>query len=193
MWYQFKELHRASAMTVFTNSTSSSNEERAAYSGAVIGLVGDQMPLDILTRTGPRMREAIRGLSKAQLARPEAPGKWSINHVLRHLADSEIVWGWRMRMALTHDRPPITGFDQDAWADRLNYGESDAEESIAEFDVLRAGNLRLLRNASPDDMKRVGVHAERGEESVGYMMRLYAGHDLMHLNQLERIRRLAAS
>jgi hypothetical protein len=175
-------------MSVFTNSASRSKEEAGAYTTAVLGLVGSDAPLDILQNTKPRLRQMIRGLSESQLARREAPGKWSINHVLRHLADSEIVWGWRMRMVLSHDRPPITGYDQDAWADRLGYAEADAEESIREFGVLRAGNLRLLRNATADDMSRVGVHAERGEESVAHMMKMYAGHDLLHLNQIERIK-----
>jgi hypothetical protein len=175
-------------MSVFTNSASRSKEEAKAYTGAVLGLVGDASPLEILQNTATRLREATRGLSGSQLAQREAPGKWSINHVLRHLADSEIVWGWRMRMALSHDRPPITGYDQDAWADKLGYGEADADESMREFGVLRAGNLRLLKNATPDDMKRVGVHAERGEESVAHMMKLYAGHDILHLNQIGRIK-----
>jgi uncharacterized damage-inducible protein DinB len=174
-------------VSVFTNPASSSKEQGQAYTAAVVGLVGGRQPLDILSATEPRLREAVRGLSAAQLARPEAPGKWSINHVLRHLADSEIVWGWRMRMTLAHDRPAITGYDQDAWANRLSYAQADAQESIAEFGVLRAGNLRLLRQATPEDLKRVGVHAERGEESVAHMMTLYAGHDLLHLNQIERI------
>ncbi|HET9424348.1 MAG TPA: DinB family protein [Gemmatimonadaceae bacterium] len=174
-------------MSVFTNPASTSKEQGKAYTAAVLALVGDRSPVDILAATEARLRESIRGLSKAQLAKPEAPGKWSINHVLRHLADSEIVWGWRLRMVLSHDRPTITGYDQDAWADRLRYGEADAGESIAEFAALRAGNLRLLRQASPEDMQRVGVHAERGEESVAHMMKLYAGHDLLHLNQIQRI------
>ena len=174
-------------MSVFTNAASRSKEEARAYTAAVLGLVGGADPLDILGKTESGLRELTRGLSPTQLGRPEAPGKWSINHVLRHLADSEIVWGWRMRMALTHDRPPITGFDQDAWADKLRYGDADAEESIQEFAVLRAGNLRLLKHATPDDMQRVVVHAERGEESVAHMMKLYAGHDILHLNQIKRI------
>ncbi len=176
-------------MSIFTNSASKSKEEAQAYTAAVLGLVGDEKPLDILSRTGSRLRDAIRGLSKEQLRKREAPGKWSINHVLRHLADSDIVWGWRMRMALAHDRPPITGYDQDAWADKLDYGDAEAEESIGEFAVLRAGNLRLLSRATPEDLRRVGVHAERGEESVAHMMKLYAGHDILHLNQIDRIRK----
>jgi uncharacterized damage-inducible protein DinB len=175
-------------MSVFTNPAASSKEEGKAYTAAVVGLVGDEQPLAILSSTEARLREAIRGLSTEQLARPEAPGTWSINHVLRHLADSEVVWGWRLRMVLAHDRPAITGYDQDLWADRLKYGEANPEESIAEFAVLRGGNLRLLRQSTPEDMKRYGVHSERGEESVAHMMKLYAGHDRLHLNQIERIR-----
>jgi hypothetical protein len=175
-------------MSIFTNRISAAKEEAAAYTTAVIGLVGDAKPLEVLPHTESKLREAIKGLSKAQLAKREAPDKWAINHVLRHLADSEIVWGWRLRMVLAQERPPITGYDQDAWADRLGYGDADALESIGEFAVLRAGNLRLLRAAAPEDLKRFGVHTERGEESVAHMMKMYAGHDLLHLNQIQRIR-----
>ena len=59
--------------------------------------------------------------------------------------------------------------------------------------MLRRDNLRLIERATPEDLKRVGVHAERGEESAGYLVRLYAGHDLMHLRQIDRIERLHRS
>jgi hypothetical protein len=95
-------------------------------------------------------------------------------------------------VVLAQERPPLAGHDQDAWADRLHYADSDATASLAEFDALRGGNLTLLERAEPADLQRVGVHAERGEESVAYMMRLYAGHDILHLNQIERIRAAVA-
>jgi hypothetical protein len=85
--------------------------------------------------------------------------------------------------------PAITGFDQDLWADRLDYAGADPNESLETFAVLRRDNLRLIERASPEDLQRAGVHAERGEESVGYLVRLYAGHDLMHLAQIDRIAR----
>jgi hypothetical protein len=91
-------------------------------------------------------------------------------------------------MVLAHDRPPITGYDQDLWADRLGYGDADVREALAEFAALRKGHLRLLKRAIPHDLDRVGVHAERGEESVRHMLRLYAGHDVLHLRQIERIK-----
>ena len=175
-------------MSIFTNPASSSAEQAQAYTSAILGLLGARPALDVLEGTPEALRRAINGLSERQLSAPEAPGKWSIRHVLRHLADSEIVWSYRLRMVLAHDRPQLTGYDQDAWADRLGYADSDAPEALDSFAVLRRANLVLLRRASLEDMKRVGVHTERGEESVEHMVRLYAGHDLLHLRQIERIR-----
>jgi hypothetical protein len=177
-------------MSVFTNPASSSKENARAYTAAVVDLVGERDPLEVLRKTPVALERAIRGLTGRQLSKREAPDKWAIRHVVRHLADSEVVWGWRLRMVLTHDRPPITGYDQDLWAARLGYNEADVRESLVEFAALRRGRLRLLKRVIPSDLDRVGVHAERGEESVRHMLRLYAGHDVLHLNQIERIKSL---
>jgi hypothetical protein len=175
-------------MSVFTNPASNSKEQAAAYIEAIVGLLGDADPLEVLRTTPAEARRATEGMSARAMSRPEAPGKWSVRQVLRHLADSEIVWGWRLRMVLAHERPELTGYDQDAWAERLGYREADPEESLEELSVLRRGHMRLLDRASPADMRRFGVHVERGEESVEHMTRLYAGHDLLHLRQLERVK-----
>jgi hypothetical protein len=144
--------------------------------------------MDVLEATPGALARATDGLTLDQVTRPESPGKWSLRHVLQHLADSELVWGFRLRMVLAQNRPPLTGYDQDLWAERLGYTESSAADAVDAFTVLRRGNLRLLSHASEADLARVGVHAERGDESVAHMIRLYAGHDLLHLNQIERVR-----
>jgi hypothetical protein len=108
--------------------------------------------------------------------------------VLRHLADSEVVWGWRIRLVIAQDRPPLTGYDQDAWAERLHYNDTNPVESLREFRTVREGNLRLVDRLTSEDLQRVGIHAERGEQTLAHMLRLQAGHDLLHLAQIERIR-----
>ena len=55
------------------------------------------------------------------------------------------------------------------------------------FAMLRSATVRLLSGCSEQDFQRVSVHAERGEESLGHMVRLYAGHDLLHIRQIDRI------
>lgn len=175
--------------TVFTNPASRSADMADAYVRAVTELVGDQDPFQILQNTPDTLKRVTEELSQQAMTTPEAPGKWSVFQVLWHLADSELVWGYRIRMILVQERPPLTGYDQDAWADRLRYAQSSVEEANRVFSVLRAGNLRLLRGASAQDLERVGVHSERGEESLEDMIPLYAGHDLVHLRQIERIRK----
>ena len=176
-------------MSVFSNTSKNSPEERAQYAPAVLELIGQRRPIDVLRDTPGAAARVVATLTPEQLKTPEMPGKWSVAQVLRHLADTDVVWGWRMRLILAQDRPTITGFDQDLWADRLDYANADANESLEMFAVLRRDNMRLIDRATPADLERVGVHAERGEESAGYLVRLYAGHDLLHLAQIERIKK----
>jgi hypothetical protein len=176
-------------MSVFTNAASRSVEQASSYTAAVLGLLGTRNPLEVLRSTDGSLRRSLEGLSDRELGEPERAGKWSTRQVIRHLADSELVWGYRLRLVLAQDRPVLTGYDQDLWAAQLRYEGSRVEEALQEFSVLRRSNLGLLDQASADDLKRVGVHAERGEESIEHMIRLYAGHDLLHLAQLDRIRR----
>jgi hypothetical protein len=176
-------------MSVFTNPAGAAIEHARAYVSAILELLGDQDPLAVLRETPNQLERIATTTLRHVLARPEAPGKWSMGQVLAHLADSDLVWGWRLRLILAQDRPPLTGYDQDKWADRLGYADIDPRDSVAQFSILRKGNLRLVGIATPEDMQRVGVHVERGEESLAHQLKLYAGHDILHLNQLERIRK----
>lgn len=174
-------------MSVFTNPASSAPEHAAAYVSAVLDLLGVRDPFEVLRATPDIVHLHVRHAASEDIMKREAPGKWSAGEVIQHLADSELVGGYRFRMVLAHDRPQLTGYDQDLWADRLRYPESDPEETLALFTALRRANVRLLERASTADLQRVSVHAERGEETLGHMVKLYAGHDLVHLRQLERI------
>jgi hypothetical protein len=108
--------------------------------------------------------------------------------VIAHLADVELVGAYHLRLVLAYDRPPLAPLDQDAWAQRLHYDRADLQASLVRFTVLRKANLAIVEDALPADLMRVGLHAERGEESLEQMRRLAAGHDLAHRHQLARLR-----
>ena len=93
--------------------------------------------------------------------------------------------GARMRLVLAEDRPRLVAFDQDLWA--ADCQRVDLAEALNDFEMLRALNIALVDRLDMADLERVGIHSARGEESLDLMIRMYAGHDLVHLKQLERI------
>jgi len=175
-------------VSIFSNPASSSAAATASYVAALLDLIGDKDPVAVLRETTGALRRFLDTVPPEIVGRAEAPGKWSIREVIQHLADSDLVGGFRLRMVLAHDRPPLAGYDQDLWANRLGYRDADVHEALEQFAALRAANVRLWERLTPSDLARVGMHGERGEESLEHMRRLYAAHDLLHLRQLERIR-----
>lgn len=174
-------------MSVFTNPADGAKEAAAAYIDATLALLGDRDPLEVLRATPGWLRGVADAHDGDALRRPEAPGKWSVAGVLCHLADTELVWAYRIRMVLARDRARLTGFDQDAFAASFRYEDGDPAHALRVFDVVRDSNLRVLDRASAADRRHVGVHEERGEEPLSHMLRLQAGHDLLHRRQIDRI------
>ena len=129
----------------FANPASDASANAAEYVRRLLELLGERDPFEVQEGMVAALRMEVAGLSHEELTRPEAPGKWSVLEVVRHLADTEIVYGYRMRLILAEDSPAIPGYDQDAWAQNLRYREADLEGSLRELEVLRAGNLALLR------------------------------------------------
>jgi hypothetical protein len=175
-------------MSIFSNPASSTPADTAVYVAGLLHLLGDDDPVAILRQTPAALQRFLDTVPADIVTTPEAPDKWSMREVLQHLADSELVGGFRLRMVMAHDRPSLTGYDQDLWAGRLRYREADVRDALEQFTALRRANVRIWEDLSPADLVRVGIHGERGEESLEHMRRLYAGHDVLHLRQLERIR-----
>lgn len=175
-------------MSELSNRFPDAATQPGAYVAALLDALGSRDPLELLAETPAALRKAVAGLTPEQDGTPERPGKWSVRQVVQHLADSDLVTGFRFRMVLAHDAPEIAGYDQDLWADRLGYKDSDLATALDDFEFLRGLNLRLLRRVQPEDMKRVMRHSERGDEPLDHIVKLFAGHDLVHLRQIARIR-----
>jgi hypothetical protein len=165
----------------------------ADYREFALSVVGDRDPLSVMERLLEDLRTALGGLSGDALRREEAPGKWSIGEVVAHLADTELVYGYRLRKMLAEERPDIQAFDHEAWARHLLYRDTDLEDALDQLAALRRANLRLLGGLAEADWDRAGVHSERGEESVRTSARMIAAHDMMHLRQIARIRAKVAA
>jgi hypothetical protein len=146
-----------------------------------------QEPLKVQAATAKKVGRLLKGVPAAKLRKRPAPDKWSVAEIIAHIADTEIVCAWRMRLILGAPGSPVHAFDQDAWVTALHYEKRDAHKALEQFRVLRETNLALLKSLRPEQWKHSGMHAERGEESIEQIVRMYAGHDLNHFGQMERI------
>jgi hypothetical protein len=143
--------------------------------------------LAVQAATAKKLERMIKGLSMAKLRKRPAPDKWSVNEIVAHLADSEIVLGFRMRMILDMPGTPLAAVDQDSWLASGHYEKRDPHKSVELFRVVREANLALLKSLTPQQWKHYGMHSERGRETIKHILRMYAGHDVNHLRQIERI------
>ena len=150
--------------------------------------LGDKDPILVMATTPDRLRKAVKGLTEKQLEKQPLPGKWSIKEIVAHLADSEVILGSRYRLVAAHDRPVLVGYDQDAFVLMLGVANTTTADLLDDFALARAVNLGLLDRLPTESLVRVGLHSERGEESILQMLEMYAGHDLHNLRQVETLR-----
>ena len=157
------------------------------YIQRIMAQLGGRDPLKVQASTAAKLGRLIQRAPSAKLRKRPAPGKWSAREILAHLADSEIVVGWRMRQILGAPGTPIQAFDQDAWAAAGHYEKRDARKSLEQFRASREANLGMLKSLTPEQWKHHGMHSERGVETIEHITCMMAGHDLNHLGQVERI------
>lgn len=163
-------------------------ETAQQYIDRIVSNVGSDDPWKVLESSAQRLRALVKGRSDADLSRQPAPGRWSTRAIVAHLADCEVVLGWRLRSILAMNGAPLQPFDQNRWAEAFVYEQAPLADSLDLFEVNRRANLRLLRSAQSAGqavLEQFGMHAERGKESVAHLIRLSAGHDLNHIRQIE--------
>lgn len=147
--------------------------------------LGGQDPVPIIIVTAELLHALIDPLSPAQVDHAPALGKWSIREIVSHLADCELVFGFRLRQALAEDHPIIQPFDQTAWAER--YGGYDIASALRMFEATRNWNVKLLTTVNDADRHRPITHPERGTMTLWTIVETMAGHDINHLQQIEKI------
>ena len=154
-------------------------------------LLGDRNPLEVLAQTESSLAEIVHAHSATVLRTRPFEGKWTPNEIIGHLADSEWVYGYRLRLILSEYNPIVLGMNQDLWVSAQRHNEREPSYLVEIFRTMRRYNLALWKSMSPEDLKRTGQQNERGPESLAIMLQMLAGHDLSHLDQIARSVRAA--
>jgi DinB superfamily len=157
--------------------------EPEQYVQALLKVLDGRDAITVYAETPVTVERLCDGLEATEWQRSPAPGEWTPLQIVGHLLDVDIVYGFRWRLTITEVRPSYPGYDEKRWAE---LARPDPPTLLRAFGALRTVNVALLRSLNGDDWKRTGVHGEQGQETVQRMADKIAGHDIAHVNQLER-------
>lgn len=155
------------------------------YTQRILGYLDGREAMGTLAATPRQIARSVKGVSKKRLSQRPAPDKWSVTEILAHLADTELVYGFRIRLILEASGTPIQGIDQDAWAGFSDYAKHDPVLSLDALRLTRERLVRLLESLPRESWDFYGMHSERGMETVTRVVEMLAGHDINHMNQIE--------
>ena len=110
-------------------------------------------------------------------------GDWTAKEVIGHLADSAEVFAERVRRSVTEDRPALPLWDQDAAHAERHNNNADAMALSKRIQAAHAAIVQLLQR--PGARERIGVHAERGPVSAGWIGAYQARHSHEHVVELQ--------
>jgi hypothetical protein len=136
--------------------------------------------LDRYAAQGKDLREIIEGLDSADLLwSPPGntnAGAWTIQQVVMHLMDSDLIWTARMKQIIAEDNPQIVPYDESRFAARLFYERQSAADAVTIFELNRRNFGRLLLALPESAWERTGWHPERGKISLADCVVILEGH-----------------
>jgi len=142
---------------------------------------------------GQTLQRSVAGLSKQDLLwMPPADsgaGLWSIQQVIIHLMDADVMWAARMKLIIAEEHPTLLGFDEKKFAQSLFYQEQDAQAAMKLFDLNRQQFSRVLRKLPESAASRTGQHSERGSITLGQSLKFMVEHVDHHVDFVLRKRK----
>ncbi|MDB5298016.1 MAG: hypothetical protein JWO31_3999 [Phycisphaerales bacterium] len=140
--------------------------------------------IDLYEDGGRKLQKAIEHLDDQDLVAFPVAGTWSIQQLVAHLADADLVFGDRMKRLIAEDSPTLLAYDENRWAAALHYELQTPRDAVALFAANRKVMGALLRLLPDDAFARTGTHTERGEQSLEDVLRYAVSHLDHHLTFL---------
>lgn len=150
----------------------------------------DRTILDQYEQGGERLAQAVRGLTPEDLTSYPIPGTWSIQQIVLHLADADLVIADRMKRVIAEEKPALLSYDESKWAARLAYHEQSIDEALTMFDLCRRQMVRVLRTLPDEAFARTGIHSERGPVTLLHLLQGAVDHLEHHLKFVHKKRAL---
>jgi uncharacterized damage-inducible protein DinB len=144
--------------------------------------------IDAIAATPAKLRDAVAGLTSAQLDTPYRPGGWTVRQVVHHVPDSHMNAYVRFKLALTEDEPTIKPYEEARWAELADTRDTPIDTSLVLLEQLHERWVRLLRSMSANDFARRLRHPETGIQRLDQVLALYEWHGAHHVGHITSLR-----
>jgi len=138
----------------------------------------DRSIIESYSQGGMKLRAAVKDLTREDLLAFPVPGTWSIQQIVIHLLDSDLISIDRMKRIIAMEKPLLIGYDETAFSKRLHYEEQSAVDAVTILDLSFKNFATVLRKMPDETFQRQGVHNERGLVTL----ESYLSHMVNHLD-----------
>jgi uncharacterized damage-inducible protein DinB len=146
-----------------------------------IAALTDRQAVERYVAGAPVPAHSIQGLSHEQLNALPVPRTWSIQQIVLHLMDTDLIAAYRIKRIIAEEKPALDLYDENAFAVRLHYDKLEAKAAAEIFRLNRILTGQLLHELPDEAFRRMGLHQEMGEMSVSLFVRLYVKHVEHHM------------
>ena len=142
--------------------------------------------MQLLTQLEQTKQQTLKyyTLTDVDLEKRYGPGKWSIRFILHHLADAETILLERIRRTISEPRPTLQVFDQDLWAERLDYQHRPLDLSKQLYSAARDNIIHYAKHHYERDSAREFVHSTDGVKTLKMVIDKVGWHNQRHLDQI---------
>ncbi|MEO8333451.1 MAG: YfiT family bacillithiol transferase [bacterium] len=138
--------------------------------------------IDEIAAAPSQLRDAVAGLTDAQLDTPYRPGGWTVRQLVHHVADSHMNAYTRFRLAFTEENPTIKPYEESRWAELDDARSMPPDVSLTILDAMHSRLVTLLRaRMDGDAFQRMLSHPENGPMTVDALLTIYSWHGKHHV------------
>ena len=128
---------------------------------------------------------ALEEMPKEMWQFKPAPKEWSVHEIIVHLADSETNSAMRVRLLIAQPGLTLMGYDQDVWADKLDYHSQSTDDALALLKYARSTTYKLIKDLPDEVWSHTVKHPEvEGEYTFDKWLTIYSGHIPGHIQQI---------
>lgn len=133
---------------------------------------------------------AIDGLTESQMRLFPVPGTWSIQQIVLHVTDAELVFADRFKRLIADEAPALAAFDENRWMEHLVVPSRPAKQAAALLKLCRLDLSGLLSTLPPERFLREGTHPQMGKISLLAHLKRANWHLEHHLRFIHQKRQL---